>query len=237
MACYAALAKAVNEAAVSPDPVTRTRGQIMADTFVELITGQAVASDVNVEVQVLVPLEALLDPASPLPAEIPGFGPIDLDLIATSEGRKALRRLITRDGIVIGGDSRQRFFTGNLARFLRARDGNRCSEPYCDAPIREFDHIERWADGGCTEFDNGRGLCTFHNHVREGRDWGVRRVGNVITTTTPTGAKYEYVIGTTARKASTERKRRQPDCNHSGHAASGGIHGLPVIASRSACTE
>jgi hypothetical protein len=142
VACYAALAKAVNEAAVSPDPVTRNRGQIMADTVVERITGQTVATDVNFEVQVLVPLEALLDPTSPLPAEIPGYGPIEADLIATSTGRKTLRRLLTQDGVIIGGDSRQRTFTGNLARFLRARDGYRCSEPYCDAPIRHLDHIK-----------------------------------------------------------------------------------------------
>ena len=111
--------------------------------------------------------------------------------------------MITRDGIIIGGDSRQRTYAGTLATFIKARDGHRCAEPYCDAPIRHLDHIKRWADGGLTTFDNGRGLCEFHNHVREGRDWDVRREGDTITTTTPTGARYSYVIGTTARKPST----------------------------------
>ncbi len=149
VAGYAALAKAVNDAAVSPEPVIRSRGEIMADTMVELITGQATARDVNVDVQIVVPLEALIDPDSPLPAEIPGHGPVPVDVIATSQGRKTWRRLITSDGIVIGGDSRQRTFDDNLARFLRARDGNRCSEPYCDAPIRHLDHREMvrgWED-------------------------------------------------------------------------------------------
>jgi hypothetical protein len=161
---------------------------------------------VNVEIQVLVPLDALLCPDSPLPAELPGHGPLPLDFILTTKGRKAWRRLITRDGIIIGGDTRQRTFTGNLARLLRARDGNRCTEPYCDAPARHLDHIRRWADGGRTDFDNGRALCEFHNHVREGRDWYVSRTGDTVTTTTPTGATYEVRIGTTARKAPTQRK-------------------------------
>jgi hypothetical protein len=202
VACYAALRKAVNEAAVSPEPVTRGRGQIMADTLVERVTGQAVASEVNIEIQVQIPIEALIDPDSPLPAEIPGYGPIPLDML-TRAHCTAWRRLLTRDSIIIGGDSRQRTYTGTLATFIKARDGHRCSEPYCDAPIRHLDHIKRWADGGLTTFDNGRGLCEFHNHVREGRDWDVRREGDTITTTTPTGARYRYVIGTTARKPST----------------------------------
>ena len=93
--------------------------------------------------------------------------------IAEKVGRKErpIEKLTTRDGIVIGRDSRQRLFTGRLAAVIRARDGDRCRESYCDAPIRHVDHVRRWADGGRTEFDNGRGLCAFHNHVREVRGW------------------------------------------------------------------
>ena len=64
---------------MNPAPLTRSRGQVMADTLTERITGQARAEDVNVEVQVVVPLEALVDPDSPLPAEIPGHGPVPAD--------------------------------------------------------------------------------------------------------------------------------------------------------------
>jgi hypothetical protein len=167
VACYAALVAAVSRVAVQSEPVTRGRGQVMADTLVERLTRQATASDVPLEVQIVVPVEALVDPASPLPAQIPGHGPVPVDLLATGEGRRTWRRLITRDGIVIGGDSNRRRFTGQLAALIRARDGHRCREPYCDAPIRHIDHIRRWADLGRTEYDNGRGLCEFHNHVRE----------------------------------------------------------------------
>jgi hypothetical protein len=170
-ACFGALHRAVNEHYVTAESVTRTRGQILADTLVERLTGQTTAGDVNVEVQVLMPVETLLDPNSPLPAQVAGHGPIPADiareLLATTAGKKSLRRLVTRDGIVIGGDSRRRNFDGALETFIRARDGNRCTAPYCDAPIKHIDHMNRWADGGRTEFTNGRGYCEFHNYVRE----------------------------------------------------------------------
>jgi hypothetical protein len=170
-ACLGALQQSVNEHDVTAESVIRSRGQILADTLVERITGQATAGDVAVEVQVLMPIEALLDPDSPLPAQIAGHGPIPAgiarELLTATAGKKSLRRLLTRDGIMIGGDSRRRAFDGALETFIRARDGNRCTAPYCDAPIRHIDHVERWADGGRTTFANGRGYCAFHNHARE----------------------------------------------------------------------
>jgi hypothetical protein len=182
VACYAALRKAVHDVWAQPEPVFRGQGQLMADTLVERLTGQARAEDIDIEVQIVVPVEALLDPASPLPAEIPGHGPVPVELLATGAGRKMWRRLVTRDGVIIGGDSVQRSFTGVLASLIKIRDGGRCTAPYCDAPIGHLDHIIRWRDGGRTEFDNGRGLCAFHNHLRE--------------------------IGTTAGRPSRQRKRR-----------------------------
>ncbi len=189
-ACYAALQKAFTEVSVHPAPLTRSRSQVLADTLVERVTGQAVADGVDVQVQVVVPLEALVDPDSPLPAEIPGHGPVPADLLATTTGTKAWRKLVTSQGVVIGGDSTQRKFTGFLADLIRARDRYRCSELYCDAPIRAIDHIRRAEDGGPTEFDNGRGLCTFHNQLREQPGWRVERTPDGTATTTPTGHTY-----------------------------------------------
>ncbi|WP_226350572.1 HNH endonuclease signature motif containing protein [Pseudonocardia sp. ICBG601] len=190
-ACLAALQKAFVEIQIDPEPLTRTRGQVLADTLVERVTGQATATAVNLEVQVTVPIQALLDPTSPLPAEIPGFGPVPADLLATPEGTKSLRRLLTDQGIVIGGDSRKRTFTGLLATLVKARAGNQCTEPYCDAPVRHLDHIHRDADGGRTELDNGRGVCEFHNHVREQPGWQVFRAPDgIVVTVTPTGHRY-----------------------------------------------
>ena len=193
-ACYAALQKAFNQISVNPAPLTRSRGQVMADTLVERLTGQATTDDTNIDVQVVVPIEALLDPTTPLPAQIPGLGPIPTEVITSNTGRKTWRRLLTRHGTVIGGDSRRRKFSGPLADLIRARDHWRCSEPYCDAPVRETDHIRRAADGGTTTFDQGRSTCQFHNQLREQPGWRVERVPDGILTTTPTGHGYLYRI-------------------------------------------
>ena len=186
-ACYAALDRAHRVLSASPEPLTRGRGQVMADTLVERLTGQATADAVPVEIQALVPVEALLDPDSPLPADIPGLGPVPADLLTESPGRRFLRRLVTRTGIVIGGESRRRCFSGALADLIRARSRHRCSEPYCDAPVRHLDHIHRADDGGPTSMENGRGVCEFHNHLREQPGWQVHRTERGVETTTPTG--------------------------------------------------
>ncbi|MEV1293576.1 DUF222 domain-containing protein [Pseudonocardia sp. NPDC049635] len=191
VACLAALSRAFVDVSVGPEPLTRSRGQVMADTVVERVTGRAVATDVDVEVQVVVPVEALLNPASPLPAEIPGHGPVPLELLACAGGRAMVRRLLTSEGVVVGGDSRQRAFTGLLARWVRARSGGRCTEPYCDAPVRHLDHIRRAAEGGATVLENGRAVCEFHNQVREQPGWRVARgPDGRVRTTTPTGHVY-----------------------------------------------
>ncbi|TCK25366.1 HNH endonuclease [Pseudonocardia endophytica] len=214
-ACLAALQKAFTEISVDPAPLTRSRGQVMADTLVERLTGQTHADDVNIEIQIVVPIQALIDPDSPLPAEIPGCGPVPADLITTTTGKKAWRRLLTTAGIVIGGDSRRRQFTGFLAELIRARDRWRCTEAYCDAPAREIDHIIRSADGGPTTFDLGRGTCQFHNLLRELPDWQVERVEEGVLTTTPTGHTHLYRIPraeagpTTAAPPGTPCSRRR----------------------------
>ena len=59
-ACYAALRQHTDGVVAQGDE--RTRDQIMADTLVERLTGQAEAGDVNIEVQITMPLDALLDP-------------------------------------------------------------------------------------------------------------------------------------------------------------------------------
>ena len=78
VACYTALRRHADTPVASGDE--RTRDQIMADTLVERITGQATAADVNVELQIMMPLEALIDPHRNTAATIPGYGPLPGDL-------------------------------------------------------------------------------------------------------------------------------------------------------------
>jgi Domain of unknown function (DUF222) len=78
IACYAALRQHAGTAAATGDP--RTRDQIMADTLVEPLTGQTTAADVNVELQLMMPLDSLINPADRSAAVIPGYGPLPQEL-------------------------------------------------------------------------------------------------------------------------------------------------------------
>jgi hypothetical protein len=202
VACWAALKATVDALKAAGDP--RSRGQIAADTLVERLTGQATAGDVDVDVQIMMPLDNLLDPDHAAPAEIAGFGSIPAgladEIIGRSRGRRWWRRLFTtpaRDGdgaIIVGGDPAARRFTGWLAKLISLRDGC-CREPFCTAPIRHLDHIIPVRDGGPTSFENGRGVCEHHNYLREVPGWHIKTVNepgerHTTVTTTPTGHHY-----------------------------------------------
>jgi hypothetical protein len=73
VAVHAALARAAATATANGDP--RTRNQIMADTLVALVTGQDAATDVPIEVQVIITDRALFD-GDDTAAHIPGYGPV-----------------------------------------------------------------------------------------------------------------------------------------------------------------
>jgi hypothetical protein len=199
VACLAALHAAVTQSRADGD--TRTKGQIMADALVARLTGQETAQDVGVEVGIQLPVDALIDPADPTAAEIPGWGALPAglarELIVNAQARAWWRRLFTRptrDGgqIVVDLDHRRRRFTGWLAELIRWRDWT-CRDPFCDAPIRHLDHLHRHHDGGPTTPTNGRGVCERGNYVRELPGWTVRLVDpdtHTVITTTPTGHQY-----------------------------------------------
>lgn len=69
----AALAAAAETARALGDP--RVRGQVMADTLVERVTGQATADAVPVEVQLVITDESLFE-AGDVPAQVPGYGTV-----------------------------------------------------------------------------------------------------------------------------------------------------------------
>jgi hypothetical protein len=52
----------------------------MADTLVERITGQASAPDVSAEVQIMMPLDTLLDANNHSAADLDGYGPLPADV-------------------------------------------------------------------------------------------------------------------------------------------------------------
>lgn len=204
VACLAALRKHTDAVVAAGD--ARTRDQIMADTLVERVTGQARAADVNVEVGIVLPVDALVDPEAGGAAEVTGYGPIPADIanevLAGTAGRRWWRRLFASPtGDLVGGDPRRRCFEGVLAHLVRVRDGGRCRDPFCDAPIRHLDHIHPHRAGGPTSLANGRGVCARGNYVREMPGWRVELVRphpHTVRTTTPTGHTYVSRAGPVA---------------------------------------
>jgi Domain of unknown function (DUF222) len=178
VACLAALRKHTDAVVAAGD--TRTRSQIMADTLVERVTGQARATDVNVEVGIVLPVDALVDPDTGGAAEVTGHGPIPAeivhDVLADTCGRRWWRRLFaTPTGGLVGADPRRRCFDGVLGHLIRVRDGGRCRDPFCDAPIRHLDHIHPHRAGGPTSLVNGRGVRPRQLRARDARMAGRAR--------------------------------------------------------------
>lgn len=254
-------AEAIYHAQAAGDPANRTLGQIEADLFVERLTGQSRAEDVDIEVGLVITDTALIAGGS-TPARLEGYGPIpallarellrpdsdsdtgtrsdsDTGTVAGSDigtgpdsgtgpGRNSqgkggkrtqadatrrdtekeeagasartaarvwLRRLFAEplDGSLIGRDARRRLFRGSLRDFIVARDQT-CRTPYCDAPIREADHVVPWITGGLTTPDQGQGLCRRCNLDKQAPGWAAATVTepdhvHSVVTTMPTAVR------------------------------------------------
>lgn len=181
----------------------RGRGQAMADTLVERITGRSAAAPMPIAVNLVLSDETLLGGAS-APADICGYGPIPAVVarglvsgaVSDARSRATLRRLYAHpnSGALVTMESRARRFPRGLAAFIGLRD-RRCRTPYCDAPIRHRDHARPWANAGTTTADNGLGLCERCNYAKEVAGWKVcthldETYRHTAEFTTPTGARY-----------------------------------------------
>lgn len=181
----------------------RSRGQVMADTLVERVTGRSAAVPTPIAVNLVLSDETLLG-SDHAPADICGYGPIPAAVaramvasaVSDRRSRATLRRLYAhpRTGALVAMESRARIFPRGLATFIGLRD-QRCRTPYCDAPIRHRDHAQPWAESGATTADNGLGLCEGCNYVKENAGWRVSTAVDENHThtalfTTPTGKSY-----------------------------------------------
>ena len=169
VACFAAL-KAQADATATPE---HPRGHVMADTLVERITGRTPTDGVEIQVNLILPLDAL---TGDTPADLPGYGPIPADLARKwitdhPEQAAKIRRLFAypSTGDLVGMESTSRCYTGLLAEFIKLRDRT-CRTPYCDAPIAHTDHIVSHTRGGATSERNGQGLCARCNYDKEHPD-------------------------------------------------------------------
>ena len=170
------------------------RDQVMADTFVELLTGQTTAAGVTAEVVVIMHDTTLLGDDD-LPGWILGQGPLPAgmtkDWLANPEAAKFLRRMYTRatDGQLVALDAVRRRFPAVLSKMLKIRD-DQCATPWCNSPVEDIDHRQPWAQGGKTTWANGLGLCKRCNQRKEHRGWTYTGTPDQLTVTTPTGHHY-----------------------------------------------
>lgn len=195
VAAYAALRKAADAARAAGDP--RTRGQVMADTLVERLTGQGSAEAVPVRVELVMTDDTLLAGGDE-PALVPGYGPIPAGLARDLVGdaiagiRAWCRRVYTHPGTgrLVGLEADTRLFPPGLADFLDLRD-HICRTPWCGAPIRHHDHQHPHRTGGPTSAVNGQGVCETCSYTKEAPGWQTRPgPDGTITLTTPTRHTY-----------------------------------------------
>ncbi|AKS32254.1 DUF222 domain-containing protein [Mycolicibacterium goodii] len=198
VAVYAALNRAADT--TSDD---RNRGQVMADTVVERVTGRPAAAPVPVNLN-LVMADSTLFGDDDQPAWIQDFGPVPAevarrlvaDAAVDENTRVAVRRLYRHptSGQLVAMESKARIFPKGLATFIGLRDQT-CRTPYCDAPIRHRDYATPARDGGPTSAHNGLGTCEACNYAKEAPGWTVTVAPttdgeHLAEYTTPTGAVY-----------------------------------------------
>ncbi|TWF77196.1 uncharacterized protein DUF222 [Pseudonocardia hierapolitana] len=219
VAVHAALREAADTAIAAGDG--RTRGQLMADTLVERVTGQATATGVPVEIHLIMTDRTLLGEGEgdgrEQPALLAGYGPIPAGLarrlaVTGAETETAwLRRLyvIPESGRLVGMDSTRRVFPAGLARFIEIRD-QYCTTPWCDAPIRHIDHALPHHQGGATSAENGNGTCAQCNYARQAPGWEIRPEPgsrHTLRITTPTGHGYRSTAPPPPGHSSSDRRR------------------------------
>lgn len=181
----------------------RSRGQVMADTLVERVTGRPADQPVPVSVNVVISDQALVG-VEDASAVIAGYGSVPsalarnliADAVADQRSHATLRRLYATPatGALVALESRARVFPKGLADFIGLRD-QRCRTPYCDAPIRHRDHAKPHRKGGTTSAVNGLGLCERCNYVKESDGWIVTSTTaengtHTAEFTTPTGSRH-----------------------------------------------
>jgi hypothetical protein len=180
----------------------RSRGQIMADTLVERVTGRPAAQPVPVTLN-LVMADTTLVGEDESPAWLDGYGPVPAaiargltgDAVADADAKAMLRRLYRHPDSrqLVAMESKARTFPKGLAAFIGHRDRT-CRTPYCNAPIRHRDHAVPRHRAGPTTAVNGLGACAACNYTKEAPGWAVstsdRDGEHTAEFTTPTGATY-----------------------------------------------
>lgn len=130
---------------------------------------------------------------------VPGAGFIPASvarqLVAASDAvRTTIQRLFhfPETGVLVAMEREVRAFPADLKGFIDIRDHHICRTPWCNAPIRHFDHPDPIHNGGHTSSHNGQGLCEACNYAKESPGWRQQPISegfeaHTVEITTPTG--------------------------------------------------
>ena len=197
VAVFKTLGEHADSLRATGDP--RSRAQLMADTLVSRVLGTERPTTLPVLAHVVVADDVLLG-TNEEAAHLDGFGPIPAELArelvktASEEAMAQLQRLYVAPttGELVAADSRSRRFPPGLSTLIRLRD-QFCRTPWCDAPIRHYDHPDPATHGGQTSQVNSQGLCEACNYAKEALGWRSRPSPgerHTVKITTPSGRVY-----------------------------------------------
>lgn len=207
---------------------------IMADLLADTVLGrEGEMEPVTVDIGLIITDRALFHPKHGDVAHIEGYGPVPAEAVREQlraalqepsdpdqdpygpDGpalRAVLRRLYTHPetGELVAVESEARAFPEKLGRFLTIRDSS-CRGPFCDAPIRQHDHIIPRSQGGPTSIENGQDACAHCNqkeeHLRTVRRTG--QPGHRVEWVSHAGTR--RVTGPTPLTAPETDTKRQPN--------------------------
>ena len=204
-------------AAVQGADDERTLPQLRADALCDLLL-EPPAGGVGEVGGGIVPTVVLTVPALSLlgrsdePAELEGFGPIDVE---TARELCALApsfiRVLTHPetGAVLSVGRERYRPPADLKAALAVRDET-CRFPGCRrrAMRCDLDHAVAWEHGGSTDIDNLEHLCRKHHRLKHEVGWDVgHEGGGVLSWTSPSGLRYRTEP---ARQVGPRRPRPRP---------------------------
>jgi hypothetical protein len=122
------------------------------------------------------------NPAWPWRSHVEDGGPVDtatLQMIACNATISTM--LHDQDGTVMNAGRRTRKPSAALRRAVRERDRHRCRFPGCESRRVDLHHIQFWANGGETKFENLICLCKRHHLIVHEKGVIIARTGSDFT--------------------------------------------------------
>lgn len=136
------------------------------------------------------------------PAELDGFGPVDIDTArALCANAPTFTRVLTHPetGAVLSVGRQQYTVPADLRRAVQLRDAT-CRFPGCRrrAARCDLDHSTAWAHAGTTDLTNLACLCRKHHRLKHQAGWRVtHHPDGTLDWHSPTGRRYATHAATT----------------------------------------